>query len=84
MFFFVAILTAFMIYVLLMVLCTTFKIVIRMIKRKLSTNNVHDVSIYINIIYNMYFFHAEYYIFLGFGQTSRSRDIKSDYWDKQI
>lgn len=36
------ILAAFIIYVLLMVLCTTFKFVIRVIKGKLSPNNVHD------------------------------------------
>ncbi|XP_029665788.1 heparan-alpha-glucosaminide N-acetyltransferase-like isoform X2 [Formica exsecta] len=33
---------AFMVYVLLMILCATFKIIIRVIKGKLSPDNVHD------------------------------------------
>lgn len=88
MFFFAAIFAAFMVYVLLMILCATFKIIIRVIKGKLSPDNVHDVNIYINVYYYMepyvHFSYAEYCIFPGLGQTSRSRNIKSNYWDKQI
>lgn len=46
--FFAAIFTAFMVYVLLMILYATVKVIIRVIKGKLSPDNVHDV-IYINI-----------------------------------
>lgn len=72
MFFFAAIFTAFMVYVLLMVLYATFKVIIRVIKGKLSPDNVHDVKnlykcILLYVCTHVHLSHAEYFIFPGFG-----------------
>jgi hypothetical protein len=52
-----------MVSLLLMILFTTSKLIIRIVRRKLSPDNIHDVS-YKNMYYHIYL--IEYYVFLGF------------------
>jgi len=62
-----------MVSLLLMILFTTSKLIIRIMRRKLSPDNIHDVS-YTKMYHHIYL--IKYYIFLGFGQTSRIGNIK--------